>query len=551
MRRVVYLLMAALGLAILSARLQAAGQAEHVVIVVWDGMRPDFVSEQYTPTLYQLAKRGVFFQNHHSSYVSSTEVNGAAIGTGVYPSHNGIMANTQYQPELGWLNAFGTENLDAIRRGDLISGGNYLTAPTLAETLQTAGIPTVTAGAKAVVLLHDRAQQKSTPAAKDSVTLFRGRTLPRATLSSLTTDPRIGAFPGDTEKPDSTKDKILDWLKSGRDKAFTWLNGKPPTPPLARQIDAWTTKALIHGLWKDSVPKYTLLWLSEPDSSQHSTSPGSPNAEVGLEKADHQLSLVINALKDKGILERTDLFVVSDHGFSTVETAPDLVKALKRAKFVAGKEFDNPETGDVMVVNLGGTTFFYVFNHDAPTIQRLVEFLQGTDFAGVIFSSLPAEGSFPLALAHLDAGTNAPDVVVSMRWNNDRNDWGARGLVIAAGGHRGAGTHASLSRFDLHNTLIAAGPDFKTGFVSELPSGNIDITPTVLSILGVTPLKPLDGRVLAEAMTGNWPAPPPATHETLKASRDLGFRRWQQSLTVSRVGPVVYYDEGIGESTLK
>ena len=119
-------------------------------------------------------------------------------------------------------------------------------------------------------------------------------------------------------------------------------------------------------------------------------------------------------------------------------------------------------------------------------------------------------------------------------------------MVIAAEGRRGAGTHASLSPFDLHNTLIAAGPDFKTGFVSEVPSGNIDIAPTVLSILGVPPPRPMDGRVLAEAMAGIGPATLKPEQETFKASRELGGRQWQQYLTVSRVGHGVYFDEGNG-----
>jgi hypothetical protein len=51
----------------------------HVVIVVWDGMRPDLVSEQYTPTLWRLAQGGVTFRNHHSVYPSATVVNGTAI----------------------------------------------------------------------------------------------------------------------------------------------------------------------------------------------------------------------------------------------------------------------------------------------------------------------------------------------------------------------------------------------------------------------------------------------------------------------------------------
>ena len=56
-----------------------------------------------------------------------------------------------------------------------------------------------------------------------------------------------------------------------------------------------------------------------------------------------------------------------------------------------------------MVVNLGGTTFFYVFEHEEKTISRLVEYLQSSDFAGVIFSAVPIEGTFPLSQVRLDA----------------------------------------------------------------------------------------------------------------------------------------------------
>src|SRR5437868_14988445 len=60
----------------------------HVVIVVWDGMRPDFVSEQNTPTLWKLAREGVTFRNHHAVYPSATMVNGTAMVTGVYPGNS-------------------------------------------------------------------------------------------------------------------------------------------------------------------------------------------------------------------------------------------------------------------------------------------------------------------------------------------------------------------------------------------------------------------------------------------------------------------------------
>ena len=532
-------------------RVSCAGQAEHVVVVVWDGLRPDYVSAQYTPTLNELARQGTFFKDHHSSYVTSTEVNGAALATGMYPEHSGIVANVEYRPELSWLSSYGTEGFDAIRRGDLLSEGHYVGAPTLPEILQQAGVATITAGAKPVVLLLDRAPKKVMPAQKDSITLFRGQTLPRSVLGSLVGIPEIGPFPSEPATPDSTQGRILRWTKVGRDKVLTWLNGKPKTPPMSRLVDAWTTRALVYGLWKGGVPKCTVLWLSEPDASQHESGVGSENAQAGLAQCDKNLSLVIKTLKDKGVFEKTDIVVVSDHGFSTVDRGPDLVESLKRANFVAGKQFDNPEPGDIMDVSLGGSTAFYVFDHDEGTIRRLVEFLQGSDFAGVIFSSVAVEGTFPLSRVHLEARNGAPDVLVSMRWSKDRNDWGAPGLITADGGKRGRGAHASLSRFDLHNTLIAAGPDFKRAFVSEVPSGNVDVAPTVLAILGVPQPGAMDGRVLTEAMVGDTIAPLKPKRETVEASRDLGFRLWHQYLTFTRIGSVAYYDEGNGESRLK
>ena len=73
-------------------KVEARGQAEHVVVVVWDGMRPDFITPQYTPTLYELALKGTFFKNNHSAYITSTEVNGTALATGMHPDHSGVMA---------------------------------------------------------------------------------------------------------------------------------------------------------------------------------------------------------------------------------------------------------------------------------------------------------------------------------------------------------------------------------------------------------------------------------------------------------------------------
>ena len=118
-------------------------------------------------------------------------------------------------------------------------------------------------------------------------------------------------------------------------------------------------------------------------------------------------------------------------------------------------------------------------------------------------------------------------------------------------GTKGKGSHASLSRFDMNNTLVAAGPDFKKGFLNETPSGNIDVAPTVLWILGAKPSKPMDGRVLHEALATSSERPPKAVTRTIKATRDIGYFRWQQYLKFSEVGSTIYFDEGNGAPVLR
>ena len=518
MQKLVFVVLLLLGSAFASAAAppKPNGSAEHIVVVVWDGMRPDFITPQHCPTLYSLTTTGTFFRHHHPVFVSSTEVNGAALATGATPGRNGIQANSDFRPELSFLSSFGTEGLDAVRRGDLLTGGNYLMTPTLAETLQKSGIPTIIAGGKPVALFHDRSARKESDAAKQSVTLFEGKTLPRDVAEGL--------------------------AKVNEDKPFPTTITFPNTAQ-----DNWTTRSLVRSLWKNGVPKYTLLWLSEPDKSQHENGVGSANGLAGIDSSDKNLAEVIKTLRDKGVYDKTDIFVVSDHGFSTISAGPDLSAILKKQKFRGGTKLEDPEPGDVIAIGLGGSVVFYVIEHDEAVTRRLVEFLQTTDFAGVIFSRQRLEGTFPLeSVGYSSTNNNAPDVLVSLRWTADRNDYGAPGSLVSAGGTRGKGSHASLSRYDMNNTLVASGPDIKKGLVSDVPSGNIDLAPTILWLLGVEPINPMDGRILHEALVRGNGEPPKVNVKKIEAAHDIGLFHWTQYLQFSEVNGAVYFDEGNG-----
>ena len=63
----------------------------------------------------------------------------------------------------------------------------------------------------------------------------------------------------------------------------------------------------------------------------------------------------------------------------------------------------------------------------------------------------------------------APDIVLSLRWKPDKSTNGTPGLICSDYGQYspGHGMHGSLSPFDMHNTCVAAGPDFLQGLQDD------------------------------------------------------------------------------------
>jgi arylsulfatase A-like enzyme len=478
----------AIGLLFLGATVAAfaAGKAEHVVVIVLDGLRADLVNNTNTPTLVKLARDGVFFANHHSIYPTSTEVNGVALATGAFPNRNGVVANREYRPAIDPLKRIAIEEAATIGKGDEVTGDQYLRLATLPEILRHAGKSVAIAGTKPVALLFDRFDREHV--------------------------------------------KLPNPLKFEAPNTLT---------------DAGTIRALIGSLWSNGVPAFSLLWLSDPDTTQHATWPGADKALVALKGADANLALVLGELDARGERQRTDVFVVSDHGFSTVMGTIDMADTLAKAGFSAVREFKAaPKIGDVMVVGNGGSVLLYVIGHEKALTRRIVEFLQQQEFTGVVLTREPMPGAFTLEQARLNS-PDAPDIVVSLRWTEEKNQAGMAGLSVSDGATYGKvatglgrGGHSSLSRYDIHNTLIAAGPDFPAGQTNTFPSSNADLAPTILSLLGVKLSQAMDGRLLTA-----YPFAGPRS-QTLGATNG----NWRQYLNVTEFGGALYLDEGNGSS---
>ncbi len=504
--------------------------------MVWDGLRPDSITEEATPTLFKLAHDGVFFAHHHCVFPSSTEVNGTAMATGCYPGTSSIIGNREYRPYIDPYRSIATEELESIRVGDKDSATpHYIRCPTVAEILHGFHERTVVAGTKQVVVLQDRGQRPDAGSlAAENVNFFSGKTLPEEAGKDLE---RIlgSSFPPDIRLPNVDE-------------------------------DAWTTHALTQALWQAELPRFSLLWMSDPDFTQHRYGPDSPQALKALANDDANLAAVLATLEQRGWRDSTDVFVVSDHGFSTISRQVDVAKDLADGGFNVVREFHaEPAKDQVLAVGLGGTVYLYVIGHDPAVVRRLAEHLQQTEYAGVIFtqdrskdgsetlghgSSLP--GTFPMSAIHVDSGQE-PDVAVVLRWIDEKSADGFPGLMFSDGERRpGQGSHASLSRYEMHNTLVANGPSFQHGFRDELPSANTDLAPTILHILHPEYAPHMNGRLLREALAHPDAAPTPAPPRTerLETGRASKISAWKQYLQITHYAGVDYLDEGNTETPL-
>jgi len=245
----------------------------------------------------------------------------------------------------------------------------------------------------------------------------------------------------------------------------------------------------------------TFIWISDPDHTAHSKGIGSETTTRALRLADAEIGRIEDALQAKGLLDSTNLMVVSDHGFST-HTGTFQLQALVEP-FVKRLPDGSP---DVVVAE---GAIYLRGKHDAARVAAIAQALQKRPEVGAVFTRPAArggaEGVVPGTLSFDVARWNHPrsgDMLVSANWTNETNAAGYAGAT----GQTGAAGHGATSPYDIHAVLIAAGPDFRRQTVSDAPTGNVDLAPTLLRLLGLPVPHTMTGRVIEEAFAGG-PAP--------------------------------------------
>ena len=470
-----------------------------VLIVAFDGLQPSQLQPDIAPNLAEFAAGGVTFARNHPVFPTVTRINVASLMTGCHPGSHGLAGNTlvirDYDPD-NTIPALEPE-LTKVRQ----KTGAVLLKPTLADILHGHGAEYVAVG----VGTSGNAYVQN-PLAED--------------LGGATIHPQF-CMPRDLHGP------IVERFG--------------PWPPYATSNDAQVklgTRVLIDYVLAERAPEVALLWYSEPDTTNHKAGVGSTKANSALACADEQFGRILRWLESNGALDETDVIVVSDHGYATITEVVDVEAEVRSAGFSGGGE-----PGGVLVAHNGSSALFYAHEADRATLERLVAWLIRQPWCGAMLASEragPMPGTIPASIAGIE-GRRGPDLAMAFAWDSEPNAAGYPGRSASVIGPIGAGTHGGMSAHELRNTLVARGPSFRKSAVIDTPTGNIDVAPTILHILGLAGGEEMDGRVLHEAFADG-DSPPDVEWDTETHTAELdGYR---QQVTVSTVAGSRYVDGG-------
>jgi predicted AlkP superfamily pyrophosphatase or phosphodiesterase len=570
-----------------------------VIVMVWDGLRPDSVTVRDTPNLFEMAHHGTRFDRHHSMYPTLTMVNAAALATGANPGANGIVGNVMYlAPVLSdravALEASGfkdklqkpfvTESTASLvsLNGEDAFAGHLEGLDTVAQELEREGGYLAIAGKAGPTFLWDD-RVASVKDGLDSLQsphknyLFAADDFTRPQPIS----PEIKVPPGNAEG-------VAD---SARDDYFTRVVTDRAIPQAKLASDA-------------GHPALIVLWQHNPDLTQHYSGLGTLQAIEALSTSDLNLAKIRAAIVSSDVADRTDVVVVSDHGFATIRMTIDLNALLTTAGLKKALDSD-----DVVVARNGGTDLIYLSKKAFPTessqreqLQKIVNFAEAQEWCGPIFSRnlAPIEtaeknrkkrqsektylGWIDGTFAQDDIGilnpARSPDLAISFREISDQDNKGltgpeapafslaakgqnsvkngskplvhpVKGILYAdgaAGFTTGMGMHGAAGRCEIHNFCAGFGPDFKRGFVDTNPTGNTDVAPTITRILHLQPnVGPggihSTGRVMTEALAGEREWVGSAKPISLSTKLTLTGVEVTTTLHITRLGDHDYLDD--------
>ena len=447
-------------------------QTQRVIVMVWDGMRPDLVSEELTPNLHAFARRSAVYPRATGVFPSVTRPTTSSVSTGAYPAGHGVLGNLFVGPP-GDRAPIDTGLREGLERLRPVNDGRILRLPTLAEALADAGKRVVAMGSGTTGQLTLLDPERT------ATSIHTSFTWPEPLMAALSE--RFGPPPA----------KVI-----------------PIVAP-----HEWLTDVLLGYVLPEIEPDVVFLWLCEPDASQHARGLGSPEAQAATRGSDTCLGRILDAIETSDV--PTTVIVASDHGHSTVTGMVRMEHALGEAGFAAPLAEGRVHLSEMMalVEDRPGAAALRdeigAWLREQPWVGALIDWSGEQASPGVLTPATLWNDRVP-TLPYM------PTFTYSHRWTDAPNEHGIAGSSLAGysasladlerlqgpivGLNRLTSTHGTLSPRDQRTVLVVGGNGARPGTV-DLPAGVIDIAPTILALLGLPPLPDADGRPLSEAFT--------------------------------------------------
>ena len=142
---------------------------------------------------------------------------------------------------------------------------------------------------------------------------------------------------------------------------------------------------VVQWMTRDVDPaNFVLLYIDEPDETSHQTAPFSPQVRKTLRELDLAVLHLMKRLNETGLLEETNLIILSDHGMSEVreEHVIDLTKLCDSGDFITAGVSPN--------LNL----FFYDKANIEKVYEQLLNASQSLPFSVWRKAEVPAQYHF-------------------------------------------------------------------------------------------------------------------------------------------------------------
>jgi hypothetical protein len=263
-------------------------------------------------------------------------------------------------------------------------------------------------------------------------------------------------------------------------KAF---DASVPESEKVRQILAWLAAA--------DPPRLVTSWFHGADGAGHRFGPGSPEVAETLRKQDAAVGALLDGLEGRGLLASTTLLLVSDHGMVPVVHSVDLERALReagiRADVIGGGGFATVSLREprrwFFLPNTGGTG-----SSRAQRAERAAAVARGLGLEAWVRGAGPAE----LATRNRRFGDVVALAPPGTLIIGHTDSIGQAAAALVAAPLRGAhGYRPELA--EMTGLFAAIGRGVEPGSHPPLVHA-VDVAPTVLSLLGMTPPDWMEGR---------------------------------------------------------